>query len=658
MIFDKFIHIEEYPAGSYDGEDFSWDSFKHILDCKERYVSHTTRTYALKQSTIVVSKIRFCKYGEYPPPYLDELVPRRNSFTEVPIGLDSGMLCYEIIHHLQLCQGLNNTTKMPLVGACVFDYKGEKLLTDFEINMSDFSSWTIPNEIYIQAFGVRSSWFDSCHNEMILSSPSKLLHYIGLRIGPVPKLLILNIHGIKVEMYRVWRDDLEQEVERMILLERECNIDVPVSSTKDTILEHILDDCEIPQVGYTLAFMEYSQFFVLKFTVLVSGQDPLSTFLEVKVARSNSHTELRSSYHERKEHLRFKHQIVYLEKIKRDGFEPHMIASQLFGSFKAKGIDYVSHHTEAFSSSQLVTTKTFIDWYASPKVMKVKDKYSSKYFEDDRENFGRYYDYDKCDVMIIAGEILVQENQNSSSSRLKYMRDYFVRSGDQLYPTELPKLLNVCDYQGEVRFQLELLELLRPVLITLEATFRKTPGVLARDTSRVVMSNMDLSKILLMKLTLPHGWSQGSWFDRCPAEEYFSFRISSLELLEWKFVRTEHVAKWRSIRRSIALRTSHSFPTIQTCWKDFERTREGSKVCYHIPELAYDCQLPSVPPSFISNKEVRTYCLQITVDLTFEKKKLKLTSYVKIDFGEKLRPKKSNLYLFGNTAPDGFLCEI
>lgn len=36
----------------------------------------------------------------------------------------------------------------------------------------------------------------------------------------------------------------------------------------------------------------------------------------------------------------------------------------------------------------------------------------------------------------------------------------------------------------------------------------------------------------------------------------------------------------------------------------------------------------------------------------------KLTSYVKIDFGEKLRPKKSNLYLFGNTAPDGFLCEI
>ncbi|KAL6021775.1 hypothetical protein ACNR91_000321 [Candidozyma auris] len=185
MLNPEFFHIEERPVNSYKGADFNWDS-----------VGDETS----------------------PPLLFDEL---EHAFEPSGYAFDNDFVkgidgfCYEIINQSQLRQIQGTDAKKPLMGACVLNYKNEKVLSHFEINMTVFSStYDIERKVLgkdppwfqavkIKAFGVESSWFETLNNEVIVTSSSRLSQFVGLQINPVPEVHSLRIHDIKVELFRL-----------------------------------------------------------------------------------------------------------------------------------------------------------------------------------------------------------------------------------------------------------------------------------------------------------------------------------------------------------------------------------------------------------------------------------------------------------------------
>ncbi|KAL6675340.1 hypothetical protein ACI3LX_002625 [Candidozyma auris] len=549
MLNPEFFHIEERPVNSYKGADFNWDS-----------VGDETS----------------------PPLLFDEL---EHAFEPSGYAFDNDFVkgidgfCYEIINQSQLRQIQGTDAKKPLMGACVLNYKNEKVLSHFEINMTVFSStYDIERKVLgkdppwfqavkIKAFGVESSWFETLNNEVIVTSSSRLSQFVGLQINPVPE-----VHSHTKKSY----------AEKIVLLEQSCNVEVVVSKESPTELQSYLFDCDIPQIGFTFACIGVARFYVLKFTVKIEGLEPLRTYLEVKAASVNRELSFGPPRYIKSGADNLRHQLVHLEEMKREAFEPPKIADTLFNSMKCHNVSYVSHHTEVFSSTNLITTKTFVNWEAPEEVI---------------------YAWSKChrtSVDVYRNSILnkIRDPKRTSIVVASYERTNadpcYVISENCKYPTMLPNMPFSFDYEGKADLQLLSLKGSPPVSVTLELTWATR-------------------YLLTLTLSLRYSWDKAECFGTGSAEEFFVIKIVAVDSLRCGIIREQNPAKFQRVFQ----RYDKIFdrpPPSKASWDSFTHKGEGEKVYLTIGNFSVDfCSCPTL----VSSTGGRFYFYEVEVELIF-----------------------------------------
>lgn len=597
MLNPEFFHIEERPVNSYNGADFNWDSVGYIPNCRKRYINHSTRTFLIGNSVILTSRICCARDETSPPLLFDEL---EHAFEPLGYAFDNDFVegidgfCYEIINQSQLRQIQGTDAKKPLMGACVLNYKNEKVLSHFEINMTVFSStYDIERKVLgkdppwfqavkIKAFGVESLWFETLNNEVIVTSSSRLLQFVGLQINPVPEVHLLRIHDIKVELFRLTRHTKKSYAEKIVLLEQSCNVEVVVSKESPTELQSYLFDCDIPQIGFTFACIGVARFYVLKFTVKIEGLEPLTTYLEVKAASVNRELSFGPPRYIKSGADNLRHQLVHLEEMKREAFEPPKIADTLFNSMKCHNVSYVSHHTEVFSSTNLITTKTFVNWEAPEEVI---------------------YAWSKChrtSVDVYRNSILnkIRDPKRTSIVVASYERTNadpcYVISENCKYPTMLPNMPFSFDYEGKADLQLLLLKGSPPVSVTLELTWATR-------------------YLLTLTLSLPYSWDKAECFGTGSAEEFFVIKIVAVDSLRCGIIREQNPAKFQRVFQ----RYDKIFdrpPPSKASWDSFTHKGEGEKVYLTIGNFLVDfCSCPTL----VSSTGGRFYFYEVEVELIF-----------------------------------------
>lgn len=196
--FKDFCYVFcKHDIDDYNGEDFSWLDVKHVPYCKSRYMDHVTRAFKCRSHVVTVSMVRFSTTSLF-------LMRAEAVASSEIVNSDDPKLVYMVVDSCKLPSTEQGSTDMDQpFGGCMFVYQGFIYPSYFEIYFpylvfhKDFSS---QHKIFLYCH-ISHMEFKYNHAERIVLPGMKIASFIEVTLtSPATSL---TISKLKVELWEI-----------------------------------------------------------------------------------------------------------------------------------------------------------------------------------------------------------------------------------------------------------------------------------------------------------------------------------------------------------------------------------------------------------------------------------------------------------------------